>query len=229
MMHLRGTYVHRGDGARTQRRIKHALLITATLIAVALFGSSRQSQVALAGDAPAFSFGLGDTELRDQLDDARGERDLAHAQLQRLERVFAFSSQYGIAADLAAAIHDIALVEGIDPELAFRLVKLESRFDERATSPVGAIGLAQVMLPTARYFRKDITREDLYDRETNLRIGFRYLRSLLESYDGDLKLALLAYNRGPTAVQNAITDGRDPANGYERVILTGYRGTGLAQ
>ena len=208
------------------RRLRNVLLVVASFGAASAFVGTREPDDAIAG-APTFSIAIGDAQLRDDLSDARGELDLANAQLQRMSRVFAYSSRYGIGADLAGAIYDVALAEGIDPELAFRLVKIESQFNERATSPVGAVGLTQVMLPTARYFRKDVTREDLLDRETNLRIGFRYLRALMREYDGDLKLALLVYNRGPVAVESALDSGRDPANGYERAILTGYQGRGI--
>jgi soluble lytic murein transglycosylase-like protein len=227
MKNLRGTYVHRGDGPRTRRRFKKALFITASLVAAAVIADSRDPELALASSAPTFSIAIGDSRLREELASARGELDLANGQLQRMTRVFAYSSRYGIGADLAGAIYDVALAEGIDPELGFRLVEVESQFNERATSPVGAVGLAQVMVSTARFFRKDITREQLYDRETNLRIGFRYLRSLIRAHEGDLKLALLVYNRGPVAVGNALTQGRDPANGYDRAILTGYTGSGF--
>ena len=108
-------------------------------------------------------------------------------------------------------------------------MKLESRFDPRATSPVGAIGLAQVMLPTARFFDRNNTTEKLYDPDTNLRIGFRYLRGLIEEYDGDVRLALLTYNRGPVAVQLALRNGEDPSNGYDQILMRGYTGTGLIQ
>ena len=84
---------------------------------------------------------------------------------------------------------------------------------------LAAIGLAQVMLPTARYYRKDITREELFDRDTNLRIGFRYLRTLIEKYNGNLELALLAYNRGPERVDDLIRAGQDPNNGYVEMVL----------
>ncbi len=178
-----------------------------------------------------FSFSLGDVsgELKSDLLNAQGELDLAKVQLDRMHKIFAYSSRYGIGADLAGSIYEIALAEGIDPELAFRLVNVESEFNEKAVSPVGAVGLTQLMLPTARYFDKDVTREKLYDRETNLRIGFRYLRGLVKSYKGDLKLALLVYNRGPVAVERSLTAGLDPANGYDRVILKGYEGKGLVQ
>ena len=225
MKHLRGTYVHRGDSARRLRRVKNAMLVMAVVAAAMAFADTRQPADAIAS-SPAFSIAIGDSRLREELAAARGELDLANVQLHRLNRVFAYSSRYRISADLAATIHDVAMAEGLDPELGFRLIDVESDFNERATSPVGAVGLAQVMLPTARFYEKDLTRDRLYDRETNLRIGFRYLRGLVRSYKGDLKLALLVYNRGPLAVENALNAGRDPANGYDRAILAGYHGKG---
>lgn len=230
MRNLRGSYVHRGDSQRRLRRLRRVLLGVLSLGAVTVLAESPEPQVALAS-APGFSFSLGDDSrrLEMELSNARGELDLANVQLQKMHRVFAYSSRYGIAADLAATIQEVALAEGIDPELAFRLVKVESEFNERAVSPVGAVGLTQLMLPTARYFDRDVTREELFDRQTNLRIGFRYLRSLMKSYKGDLKVALLVYNRGPVAVENALTAGKDPANGYDRIILKGYEGTGLVE
>jgi soluble lytic murein transglycosylase-like protein len=230
MRNLRGTYVHRGDGQRRFRRLKHALLLVATFGAATVFAESPEPQVAMAS-APGFSFSLGDISgrLKTELFNTQGELDLANVQLERMHKVFDYSSRYAIGADLAGSIYEIALAEGIDPELAFRVVKVESDFNEKAVSPVGAVGLTQLMLPTARYFDRNVTRERLYDRETNLRIGFRYLRGLVRSYNGDLKLALLVYNRGPVAVEHALTAGQDPANGYDRVILKGYEGKGLVQ
>jgi soluble lytic murein transglycosylase-like protein len=203
------------------------LLLVATFGAATLLAESPEPKTAMAS-SPGF-FSLGDGRLKTELSNAQGELDLANVQLDRMHKVFAFSSRYGIGADLATSIYEVALAEGIDPELAFRLVNVESEFNERAMSPVGAVGLTQLMLPTARYFDRTITKERLYDRETNLRIGFRYLRSLVKSYNGDLKIALLVYNRGPVAVEHALTAGLDPANGYDRVILKGYEGKGLLE
>ncbi len=229
MRNLRGTYVHRGDGERRLRRLKHGLLVVATFGAATVLAESPEPQIAMAS-APGFSFSLGDdSRLKTDLLNARGELDLANAQLERMHRVFSYSSRYDIGADLAATIYEVALAEGIDPELAFRLVKIESQFNPRAVSPVGAIGLTQLMVPTAKFFDRNATRETLFDPETNLRIGFRYLRGLVKSYKGDLKLALLVYNRGPVAVEHALTTGVDPANGYDKVILKGYEGTGLVE
>ena len=194
-----------------------------------MLAESPEPQIALAS-SPGFSFSLGDdSRLKTDLLNARGELDLANAQLDKMHRVFSYSSRYGIGADLTATIYETALAEGIDPELAFRLVRVESEFNPRAVSPVGAVGLTQLMVPTAKYFDRGITREKLFDPETNLRIGFRYLRGLMKSYKGDLKIALLVYNRGPVAVEHALTAGLDPANGYDKMILKGYEGTGLVE
>lgn len=147
--------------------------------------------------------------------------------LSRWHRIYTYSTKYRIKADLASSIYDAAVNAGIEPELAFRLVRVESVFKPEAISPVGAIGLTQLMLGTARYFEADVTREDLLDPDVNLRIGLKYLRSLIREYKGNLKLALLVYNRGPTAVQLAIRMGEDPTNGYESIIMRGYRGRGV--
>jgi soluble lytic murein transglycosylase-like protein len=148
------------------------------------------------------------------------------ASLTRWHRIYTFSTRYRIAPDLSRKIYDAAIAQGIEPELAFRLVRVESVFNPRAISPVGAIGLTQLMLGTAREFEPGVTREQLLDPETNLRIGFRYLRGLIREHKGNLRLALLTYNRGPVAVRNALASGLDPANGYEVMMLKGYRGRG---
>ena len=70
---------------------------------------------------------------------------------------FGYSSRYHIGADLAGSVYDIALAEGIEPELAFRLVKVESDFNEHASSSAGALGLTQVMPSTAQFFVPGIT------------------------------------------------------------------------
>ena len=141
--------------------------------------------------------------------------------MARLEAITHNSARYRIPSDLAADIYDIALAEGIDPSLAFRLVRVESGFVQRAISPVGAVGLAQLMPQTAFWLDPSLTYADLFDRKTNLRLGFRYLRSMIARYDGDLRLALLAYNRGPGTVDMVLDEGRDPTNGYENAVIGG--------
>ncbi len=99
---------------------------------------------------------------------------------------------------------------------------MESAFTVKARSSAGALGLAQVQLPTARFYRPAITAEELFDPGTNLTIGFRYLHDLLQIY-GDVKLALLAYNRGPTRLKQLMDRGQDPRNGYATSVMQGYQ------
>jgi soluble lytic murein transglycosylase-like protein len=167
-----------------------------------------------AGDAPLFAFG---TDLR------LTER---HESLNRWHRIYSYSAKYRIKPDLARRIYDAAITAGLEPELGFRLVRVESVFDPKAESPVGALGLTQLMPSTARFFEPNVTREQLLTADVNLRIGFKYLRTLIREHKGDLKLALLVYNRGPAAVGRALAMGQDPANGYESIVTKGYRGRG---
>jgi soluble lytic murein transglycosylase-like protein len=157
---------------------------------------------------------------------AMESRDTQRESLSRWHAIYSYSRRYRIKADLARRIYDAAITAGIEPELGFRLVRVESVFNPSAVSPVGAVGLTQLMLGTARAFEPKVTREQLLDPDVNLRIGFRYLRTLIRDYKGDLRLALLVYNRGPTAVQSALSMGINPANGYENLMLRGYRGRG---
>jgi soluble lytic murein transglycosylase-like protein len=235
MKNLRGTYVHRGDAYRRRSRLRQTVLALSFFGALAFLLGNREPATLDAEAAPvksssSFSFKLRtDAALAAELDSTRGELELAKTQLDRATKIIGFSSQYNIGADLAGSIVDVARAEGIDPELAFRLVKLESDFNTRATSPVGAVGLTQVMPSTARYYEKGITRERLYDPTTNLRVGFRYLRGLMKEYDGNVKLALLVYNRGPVAVAKSRAQGDNPSNGYDRILTKGYRGRGVVE
>ncbi|CAN5851490.1 hypothetical protein BH23GEM7_BH23GEM7_35870 [soil metagenome] len=167
---------------------------------------------------------------RDAVMDATAAGRLAAAHEAAVIR---WAVRYGITMDLAAAIERAALMEGIDPDLGFRLVRVESGFRERAVSSVGARGLTQLMPGTAESLQPGITLEEIFERDTNLRLGFRYLRWLLRVHESDLAEALHAYNRGPGTVARIRAAGGDPANGYAEQILRGahsrspYQGNGL--
>jgi hypothetical protein len=201
-------------------------LLGAVLVVGALAGAQAPRVQASSDDGGSYTGTAVQSQfrhLRISLDLTEGELELARLQLERAEHLLRYSAMYQIPADLAEMIYDVAVREGIDPELAFRLVKLESGFNTRALSVADAYGLAQVQPATARFYAPLITPEQLYDPETNLRIGLRYLRDLLEVY-GDAKIALLAYNRGPTRVKQLIDAGKDPENGYAVTLLEGYEG-----
>jgi soluble lytic murein transglycosylase-like protein len=132
-----------------------------------------------------------------------------------------FADRFRISEELAAEIHVAALEAEIPPALAFGLVRAESSFRTRAVSPVGAIGLTQLMPSTAKWLEPNIPTNQLFDTRTNLRVGFNYLRKLLDQYDGNERLALTAYNRGPGTVNRLLRSGRNPDNGYAQFVSKG--------
>ena len=220
MKDLRGTYVHYGDVLRRRRRVRAAVMV-AGLVAAAVIGarSFEPTEAVAAGSDESVGdrMGLG-------VANSAGVKGI---QLERWHSIYNYSRRHKITTELSAAIYDAAVAERIDPALAFPLVRLESRFNEKAISPVGAVGLTQLMVPTARGYVPGVSREDLYDRDLNLTIGFRHLRGLIKSYKGDVQLALLVYNRGGVAVELDRELGLDPSNGYDRIVLKGYRGKGV--
>lgn len=101
---------------------------------------------------------------------------------------------------------------GLDPYLVAAVVRAESSFRPRATSPQGARGLMQVMPETGKWvadqMRVEYHVDYLYDPDYNIRIGCWYLANLLTEFDGDPVLALAAYNGGRNNVKKWLTERR---------------------
>ena len=95
-----------------------------------------------------------------------------------------------------AVVREAAIAQGVDPALAEAVAGQESGFNPYATSSAGAQGLMQLMPATAAALGVG----DPYDARENAAGGVRYLRGLLARFDGNLRLALAAYNAGPGAV-----------------------------
>ena len=103
-------------------------------------------------------------------------------------------SAHGV--DLDALVKREGERHGVDPDLIFRVIRQESAFDPFAVSSAGAVGLMQLLPETAKRFGV----KDILDPAENVSGGVQYLRLLLERYDGDVRLALAAYNAGEGAV-----------------------------
>ena len=120
--------------------------------------------------------------------------------------------------DFAHQIRRAARAHRVDPLLIRAIIKVESDFNPYAVSSQGAQGLMQLMPATAR----DLQVKDPFDAGQNIYGGTRYIRSLLDSYQGDLRLSLAAYNAGPSRVKNTVP--RIPETvAYVRKVMRLYR------
>ncbi len=105
-------------------------------------------------------------------------------------------------------LRDASVTHGIDYELLQALIATESGFDTHAVSPKGAVGLMQLITPTAERYgvradKNSAVAQKLTDPRINIRAGSRYLRDLINMFPGQLELAVAAYNAGEGAVQRA--------------------------
>ncbi|MDE2617744.1 MAG: lytic transglycosylase domain-containing protein [Burkholderiales bacterium] len=123
----------------------------------------------------------------------------------RLHAFFEISPDYKAVRHL---LREAARAHGIDYELLQALIATESGFDADAVSPKGAVGLMQLMPATARGYgladvrRRPVARQ-LIDARTNIQIGSRHLRRLLDKFPERLDLVLAAYNAGLRTVRKA--------------------------
>ena len=145
----------------------------------------------------------------------------------RLQNYFEVSPTYKV---YKTHLREAARRHGIDLELLQALIAAESGFDHQAVSPKGAVGLMQIMPATAERYgltgdEKAPVEAKLTDPKTNIGIGTRYLRFLLDLFPGQLDLALASYNAGEGAVQragNRIPNYKE-TQGYVTTVMQLYR------
>ncbi len=95
-------------------------------------------------------------------------------------------------------INEYAKKYKLSPYLFLSLIREESHFDKNAKSSVGAIGLCQLMIPTASFIeKKPISKELLLNEDENIKIGMKYFKYLIDYFKGNEYLAIIGYNAGP--------------------------------
>jgi soluble lytic murein transglycosylase-like protein len=123
--------------------------------------------------------------------------------------------------DIENLINYYSNKRNIPPSLVRSVIDAESGFDPNATSPKGAMGLMQLMPSTVM----DLGVENPYDPEDNIKGGTTLLKNLLDSYQGDYKRALAAYNAGKVTVDKAggVPDIKETKD-YVRKVIDLYAG-----
>jgi soluble lytic murein transglycosylase-like protein len=128
--------------------------------------------------------------------------------------------------ELAHVIAEESAHHRLDPQLVLAVIYVESRFDCFAVSPVGALGLMQIMPATGRELAKRLGIPwngplTLFDPIVNVRIGTAYVRQLTDRY-GSVRTALAAYNWGPGYVDRQLREGTPVPAVYPGLVFSAY-------
>lgn len=196
------------------RQLPFSLLAT-TLLACAACGSARPPRTETAAvrhkssnrsDGSAGSTGAGERVGGKK---GLGGETASTARSATLRRKGDWALTSDKVREVAPLVERAARENGIPEDLIFGIIWVESRFNPEAVSPVGARGLMQLMPKTADHLAECIQwkgRHEAFDPEFNIAAGSYYIARLIKQFDGDVDLALAAYNAGPTKIRRWMGD-----------------------
>jgi soluble lytic murein transglycosylase-like protein len=136
------------------------------------------------------------------------ERRFGNSMVQKLEQPVSFTEMLqnaeknsnhnpALQTEVGSLVQQTAIKHGVNPKLALAVARAESDFNPAAVSPAGAIGVMQLMPETAR----SLGVKNVHDVNENVDGGVRYLKQMLNTFNGDVSQAVAAYNAGPEAVK----------------------------
>jgi soluble lytic murein transglycosylase-like protein len=160
-------------------------------------GIGKTGRIVISNDDTSITAARLDGNLRETLVSLRSQRVRSAGSFGTV--VFDGNATPGprVPAALASTIQEAGRTHGVDPRLIAAVAARESSWRANAESPKGAQGVMQLMPQTAAFL--GVT--NAFDVRQNIFGGTRYLRMLLETFEGDLDLTLAAYNAGPGAVR----------------------------
>ena len=217
----------KGKARIMRKHLQIALMLTATTAIATSFFLSASLVWAAEGDGPSPTITTTEEHGRKVYvnDDAPARtRPAQVAQPKRPSLVYWSSKENRWKpVPSAGTVSMQAARHNVDPNLVRAVVKVESNFNSNAVSRKGAMGLMQLMPQTARQLKV----KNPFDPEQNVDAGVRHLKKLLESYGGDIRLSLAAYNAGSGAVARSTGIPRYPeTRNYVRRITNLYFGGG---
>ncbi len=116
----------------------------------------------------------------------------------------------------------------LEPELILAIISVESSFNRHAVSPVGALGLMQLMpgtyIEVAKHLGLDYKKKDnIYEITNNINSGTYYLAKLNKKYKNNIRLAILAYNWGPGNIDRFIRNSKAVPKSYYNKVMAYYK------
>jgi len=173
-------------------------------------------------------FLLSPTHLIDEIDKARAKNHHETSNIYTVLKSHDMDMSEASLWNLAGSILEESIKHALDPMLVLAIIQVESRFNHRAVSPRGAQGLMQIhpVAVAAVAEREEIPnlpkKKNLQDPVVNVKIGVAYLSQLKKTFN-DLRLALAAYNLGPTQVRKKLVTKEKIPFGYAGKVLSTQR------